>query len=209
MIQVAPSLLSADFGRLAEEIRAVEQAGADLLHLDIMDGHFVPNLTYGQPIVKAIATAAGVPLDAHLMVTNPQDYIDPFAALGVKMLSVHQEAVFHLHRVVHRIKDAGMQAGVALNPATPVETLKHVLPDLDFVLLMSVNPGFGGQAFLPLVYDKIRAVKAMRPDVDIQVDGGVCADNAKLLAETGANIFVAGSYVFRATDYAAAIRSLR
>jgi len=209
MVKIAPSLLAADLARLADEILAVERAGADLLHLDIMDGHFVPNLTFGAPVVQAIAQVAAAPLDAHLMVTNPADYIDSFAALGVRMFSVHQETEPHLHRLTHRIKDAGMQAGVALNPATPVETLRHVLPDLDFVLLMSVNPGFAGQAFLPLVYDKIRAVRAMCPDVTIQVDGGVCAANAHLLAQAGADVLVAGSYVFKAKDYAAAIGSLR
>ena len=201
---LAPSILSADFARLAEEIRAVTEGGAGLLHLDVMDGHFVPNLTIGPPVVAAIRKATALPLDCHLMIAEPDRYIDRFVEAGADMISVHQEAVPHLHRTVHLIRERGARCGVALNPATPIATLHDILPDLDYVLLMSVNPGFGGQRFLPMVIPKIRALRkriaALGLATRIEVDGGVADDNLPALLEAGATLFVAGSAVFDGRD---------
>ncbi|MFO7660551.1 MAG: ribulose-phosphate 3-epimerase [Candidatus Cloacimonadaceae bacterium] len=212
-IKIAPSLLSSDFGRLAEEIQAIEAAGADILHLDIMDGHYVPNLTFGYVIVETVAKLSKLPLDAHLMVTNPGDYVDRMAKLGIKYLSFHPDTVFHPHRLISAIKENGMLAGAALNPGTPVATLEELLPELDFVLLMSVNPGYSGQKFIPVVKDKIKQLKALAAQNNlsflIEVDGGINATNAPELLKAGADIIVSASYIFNSKDYAYAIRSLR
>lgn len=213
MVKIAPSLLSADFMNLEKEIRAIENAGADILHLDVMDGHFVPNLTFGTPVIKQIKEIAKIPLDVHLMVSNPADYLETLGKWNIEYVSFHQEAELHLHRQIHHLKAFGVKAGIALNPATPVECIFPVIADLDFVLLMSVNPGFGGQKFLPLVYEKIDKlickVKDVNPGLEIEVDGGVNAANSQELVSHGANILVAGSYIFRSPDYAAQIRSLK
>lgn len=201
---LAPSILSADFARLAEEIRAVTDGGAGLLHLDVMDGHFVPNLTIGPPVVASIRRVTALPLDCHLMIEEPDRYVERFVEAGADMISVHQETSPHLHRTVHLIRDRGARCGVALNPATPIATLEDILPDLDYVLLMSVNPGFGGQRFLPAVIPKIRALRegiaARGLKTRIEVDGGVASDNLPALLEAGATLFVAGSAVFDGKD---------
>jgi ribulose-phosphate 3-epimerase len=201
---LAPSLLSADFARLGEEIAAVAAGGARLLHLDVMDGHFVPNLTIGPPVVASVRRATDLALDVHLMIEEPDRYIERFVEAGADMISVHQETVPHLHRTVTLIRQLGAAAGVAINPATPVGTLGEILPDLDFVLLMSVNPGFGGQRFIPSVVGKVRAVRRMIEErglaTRIEVDGGVGADTIPTLLEAGAELFVAGSAVYDGRD---------
>jgi ribulose-phosphate 3-epimerase len=213
-VKVAPSILSADFSRLGEEIRAVEAAGADIIHIDVMDGHFVPNITIGPLIVQAARKVTKLPLDVHLMIENPELYIADFAKAGADYLTVHAEAAYHLHRLVQSIREhKGVKAAVSLNPATPLEALDYVLSDLDMVLIMSVNPGFGGQAFIPSQLDKIRALRKRiddrRLDLEIEVDGGIKTDNAAEVAAAGADILVAGSAVFGAKDYAAAIKGIR
>jgi len=201
---LAPSILSADFAHLADEIAAVTAGGAGLLHLDVMDGHFVPNLTIGPPVVASIRKTSALPLDVHLMIEEPDRYIERFIEAGADMISVHQEAVPHLHRTVHLIRDLGALAGVALNPATPLATLDDILPDLDHVLLMSVNPGFGGQEFLPSVVPKCEQLRGRLATrglkMRIEVDGGVAADNLPALLDAGATLFVAGSAVFDGKD---------
>ncbi|MCF7792605.1 MAG: ribulose-phosphate 3-epimerase [Candidatus Cloacimonetes bacterium] len=213
MVKIAPSLLSADFMNLEKEIHQIEKAGADILHLDVMDGHFVPNLTFGMPIIQQIKQIASIPLDVHLMVTNPQVYLEKLGEWKIEYVSFHQETVFHLHRQLHVLKQLGTKAGIALNPATPVETIFPVLADLNFVLLMSVNPGFGGQSFLPLVFDKIDKLSAeakkVNPDLEIEVDGGVNNINAKDLVKHGVDILVAGSYIFGSNSSKDKIKSLR
>ncbi|MBN1948806.1 MAG: ribulose-phosphate 3-epimerase [Candidatus Cloacimonetes bacterium] len=213
MMKVAPSLLAANFLHLEREIRAVEEAGADLLHLDIMDGHFVPNLTFGLPLIKTIKKISRIPVDVHFMVTNPEQYLLEMAEIGVDYVSIHQESVWHLQRQISVLKSAGVKAGVALNPATPVITLYPILPELDFVLLMSVNPGFGGQKFLPMVYPKLRELKEyagrVNQGLEIEVDGGVNNLNAPQLIELGADILVAGTYIFSHSDYKQQILGLR
>jgi len=213
MIKIAPSLLSADFVRLEEEIDNILKAGADLLHLDIMDGHFVPNLTFGLPIIKQIKDIAKIPVDVHLMVTNPDFYLETLGKGKIDYVSFHQEAETHIHRQINVLQNNGVKAGIALNPATPVETIFPVIADLDFVLIMSVNPGFGGQSFIPLVYDKIEKIRKLadkvNPDLEIEVDGGVNNVNATKLVSKGCDILVAGSYVFGSTDYEKQIQSLR
>ena len=210
-IQIAASVLSCDFAHLERELSRASDA--NLFHLDIMDGHYVPNLTFGQPIVAKIRQLTKIPLDAHLMVTNPEDYIAPFASIGVNWLSFHQECVFHSHRLVQQIKNLGMKAGIALNPAIPISTLDCILPDLDFVLLMSVNPGFSGQEFNPSVLEKIFQLKDIITQNSlttlIEVDGGINETNASLVIAAGADILVSASYIFGSKDYATAIRSLR
>ncbi len=213
MVKIAPSLLSADFKNLEHEISRVQDAGADILHLDIMDGHFVPNLTFGVPIIKQIKSMAKIPVDVHLMVTNPEKYLKILGDWSIEYVSFHQETVFHLHRQVHVLKEKNVKAGIALNPATPVETIYDLIPDLDFVLIMSVNPGFGGQEFLTLVYEKIRKLRKIadekNPALLIEVDGGINNIIAPELVKAGTDILVAGSYIFGQNDYQKQIQSLR
>lgn len=205
-IQIAPSILSADFGNLNDEIKSVEPY-CDRIHVDVMDGHFVPNITLGAPVMKKIKSKR--PLEAHLMIQRPQDYIKDFVEAGAKMIIVHQEACPHLHRVIHQIKDYGIKAGVSLNPATPLLTLENVLDDVDQVLLMTVNPGFGGQSFIEAVVPKIIELRELMPNLDIEVDGGINDETAPIVTEAGANILVAGSYIFSAKNRKKAIESLR
>ncbi|HQR16192.1 MAG TPA: ribulose-phosphate 3-epimerase [Nitrospira sp.] len=210
---IAPSILSADFARLAEEVAKVEEAGADWLHVDVMDGHFVPNLTIGPPVVEALRKVTSLPLDVHLMMTNPDAFIAEFAEAGANYLTVHVETCPHLHRTVQLIKDHGVKAGVTLNPATPAATLSEIVHDADLILIMSVNPGFGGQKFIPSSLHKIAEVRALidrtQSKALLEVDGGVKPDNADSILAAGADVLVAGSAVFSDHDYAAAITALR
>jgi ribulose-phosphate 3-epimerase len=210
-VRLAPSLLAADFSRLGAEIEDVAAGGADLIHLDIMDGHFVPNLTFGPPLVAALAPGCGLPLDAHLMVTDPDSLLDDLAAAAVARIAVHVETCPHLHRTLQRIRDAGIEPGVAINPATSLGLLDDVLPFVGFVLLMSVNPGFGGQTFIPESLERIRRLRRMaggRP-LDIAVDGGIDRSTAGAVVAAGATTLIAGSAVFGADDRAAALAELR
>lgn len=210
--ELAPSILSADFSRLGEEIRSVEKAGVKMLHLDVMDGHFVPNLTLGPPVVRSIRKATKLKLDAHLMIEDPDSFIEEFATAGANMISVHVEACRHLNRTVAAIKSRGCQAGVVLNPATPLDALEEILPEADYILLMSVNPGWGGQKFIPRVKDKISELRErivrLGLATRIEVDGGVTRDNILQLAEAGADMLVAGSSVFGGGDPQAAAADL-
>lgn len=213
-IKVAPSILSSDFSRLHDEIKAVEEAGADLIHVDVMDGHFVPNITIGPLIVEAVRKSTKLPLDVHLMITNPELYIADFAKAGADSITVHVETGFHLNRLIQSIKEQkGVNAAVALNPATSFSTLDYVLADVDMVLIMSVNPGFGGQAFIPSALDKIAELRKRIDELGlktlIEVDGGVKPSNAAGIVKAGADILVAGSAVFGSKDYAAAIKGIR
>lgn len=213
MKKIAPSILSADFCRLGEEIKAVEAAGADYIHVDVMDGHFVPNITIGPLVVDAVRKITKLPLDVHLMIENPDRYIPDFAAAGADIIVVHAEASIHLHRSIQLIKSLGRKAGVSLNPATPLNCLEYVLADLDLVLLMTVNPGFGGQSFIEEAIPKIKALRAMLDkrglEAELEVDGGVKIDNIARISHAGADVFVAGSAVFGSSDYAATIRALK
>jgi ribulose-phosphate 3-epimerase len=213
MVKIAPSILSADFSKLGEEILDVEKGGADYIHVDVMDGHFVPNITIGPLIVEAIRPITKRPLDVHLMIENPDQYIKAFADAGADYITVHVEACRHLHRTIHYIKSLGVKAGVVLNPATPVEAIQHVIGDVDMVLLMSVNPGFGGQKFIPEVLPKIRKVRQMADEkgvtLEIEIDGGINSETAKLCIEAGANVLVAGSAIYNEKDRAKAISLIR
>ena len=204
MIKLAPSILSADFARLLEDVKKVEEAGCEYLHIDVMDDHFVPNLTLGPNIVKSLRKDVNMVFDAHLMIENPDMYIKDFAEAGCDIIVVHQEACKHLHRTIQNIKSYNIKAGVALNPATPIETIKHILKDVDMVLIMTVNPGFGGQSFIDSMIDKIRELKAIvveqNLNIDIQVDGGIKPSNVADVVKAGANVIVAGSAIFNSSD---------
>ncbi len=212
MVKIAPSLLSADFMRLAEDIRDAEAAGADMLHIDIMDGHFVPNITIGPFIVEAIRKTTRLPLDVHLMIEDPDRYLRDFIKAGADILTVHIEASVHLHRTIYWIKESGVKAGVSLNPATPVWSMDSILHDIDLALLMSVNPGFGGQEFIPQIIDKIRTLKGIITErslsVLIEVDGGIKYENSKEIADAGADILVMGSSFFNSRNYKNTIDSI-
>lgn len=213
MTKIAPSILSADFANLAAEIRDVEKGGADYIHVDVMDGHFVPNITIGPLIVEAIRPVTELPLDVHLMIENPERYIEAFVKAGADIITVHQEACIHLHRTIVMIKELGVKAGVVLNPATPVSLIEEILPEVDMVLLMTVNPGFGGQRFIPSVLKKVEELAKLRTklgiDFEIEIDGGVNTDTAKLCTDAGADVLVAGSAVYGQEDRAAAIAAIR
>ena len=200
MLKLAPSLLAADFKRLEEQVQTVERAGAEYLHLDVMDGAFVPSISFGMPVIQSLRSCTGLVFDVHMMVEEPGRYIQDIKAAGADLICVHQEACIHLDRTVNQIKEAGLKAAVALNPATPVSTLENILPELDMVLIMSVNPGFGGQKFIPESIEKIRKVRRMITecgrDIDLEVDGGIYQDNVEEVLKAGANVIVAGSAVF-------------
>lgn len=210
---IAPSILSADFGRLAEAVQHVEAAGADWIHVDVMDGHFVPNLTIGPPVVEALRRATKLPLDVHLMITNPDSFIEEFAEAGSDFLTVHVEACPHLHRTIQLIKQHKVKAGVSLNPATSASWLDQIIGDVDLVLVMSVNPGFGGQSFIPASLEKIRRIRGMIQESGssayLEVDGGIKADNAGSVLKAGANVLVSGSGIFKSQDMAGTIRHMR
>ncbi|MED3655455.1 ribulose-phosphate 3-epimerase [Heyndrickxia sporothermodurans] len=213
MVKIAPSILAANFSKLAEEIQDVERGGADYIHIDVMDGHFVPNITMGPLVVEAIRPVTKLPLDVHLMIENPDQYIEAFAKAGADIITVHVEACKHLHRTLQLIHSFGVKAGVVINPATPVETIQHVLEDIEMVLLMTVNPGFGGQSFIHSVIPKIEQMKEMVNTkglaIEIEVDGGVNRDTAKLCYDAGANVLVAGSAIFQQNDRTAAINEIK
>jgi len=213
MIKIAPSILSADFGKLAAEVMCAENGGADMIHIDVMDGHFVPNLTIGPGVVRALRPHAQLPFDVHLMIEQPERYLQDFVQAGADIISVHVEACPHLHRTIQQIKELGAKAGVALNPATPLTVLEHVLVDIDLVVIMTVNPGFGGQKFIPQMLRKIRQLRQLidgiNPAVEIEVDGGVNSQLAPRLVQVGASILVAGSAVYGQADVAQAIATLR
>jgi ribulose-phosphate 3-epimerase len=213
MKYIAPSILSADFSRLGEEIRAVEAAGADWIHVDVMDGRFVPNITMGPLVVEAVRRTTSLPIDVHLMIESPERYVADFAAAGADTISVHQETCTHLHRTIQLIREHGARPGVALNPATPPESLRWVIEDLHFVLIMSVNPGFGGQQFIPSALEKVARLRQMIERHEsrtlIQIDGGVNAETIGRISETGVDVFVAGSAIFNSRDYRQTIAELK
>ena len=212
-VTIAPSLLSADFGRLCEEITSVAQGGADIIHLDIMDGHFVPNITFGPPVVAKLRGCTDLPFDAHLMIENPDQFIEPFVDAGVDMISIHIETPGHLQRSLALIRENGASAGIVLNPATSIEGLRYILDDIDYILIMSVNPGFGGQAFIPATIQKLRDLSSMLYEagkpVPIQLDGGVGPDNTAEVTSAGARILVAGSAIFGNPPYEDVIRQMK
>jgi len=213
MVKIAPSILSADFARLGEDIVAAEKAGADMIHVDVMDGHFVPNITIGPPVVKSVKKIASIPLDVHLMIEDPDKYIKDFADSGADIITVHEEASIHLHRTIQNIKEHGVRAAVSINPATPVSHLDIILPYVDMVLIMSVNPGFGGQKFIPEVLSKIKQLKhginENKYKIEIEVDGGINADNVAEIVQAGADIVVMGSAFYNSEDYAETVRIIR
>lgn len=213
MIKMAPSILSADFARLLEDVKKVERAGCEYLHIDVMDGHFVPNITLGPAIVKSLRKDVNMVFDAHLMIENPDNYIKDFVDAGCDMIVVHEEACTHLHRTIQNIKSFNVKAGVALNPATSIENIKYILNDIDMVLIMTVNPGFGGQSFIGTMIDKIKELKALIDekglDVDIQVDGGIKPSNVSEVVKAGANVIVAGSAIFNSDDIEATVKEFR
>jgi ribulose-phosphate 3-epimerase len=212
-MKISPSILSADFARLGEEVRAVEKAGADYVHVDVMDGHFVPNLTIGPAVLKAVRRCTALPLDVHLMIERPDDFLSEFAEAGANILTVHVEAVAHLHRTLTEIRKRGMRAGVSLNPATPVGLIAPALDYVDLVLVMSVNPGFGGQELIPETVPKITEIRQLIKDqgrkIELEVDGGIKADNIAIVAAAGADVFVSGSGIFGTKDYKETISAMR
>lgn len=209
-MKLAPSILSADFANLLDDVKKIEAGGADYIHVDVMDGHFVPNISFGAPVMKCLNGKTSVPYDVHLMIENPDDYIEDFVTAQTEYITVHQEACRHLHRTLQSIKSKGVKAGVSINPATPVETLSCILEDVDLVLIMSVNPGFGGQKFIPSAVSKVKELAALKKerglDFVIEIDGGVTLDNAKMLEEAGVELAVAGSAVFKTEDPAETVR---
>jgi ribulose-phosphate 3-epimerase len=213
MVKVAPSILSADFSRLAEEVKRVEAGGADLLHIDVMDGHFVPNITLGPPVISSLKGKTDLAFDVHLMIENPERFIDDFIKAGADIITVHVESSVHLHRLVNYIKSQGIKPGVALNPSTPLTGLQYILDDVYMVLIMSVNPGFGGQKFIPGMIEKIRElnkiVQQNKPDILIEVDGGINEDNALEIIKAGADILVAGSAIYKSTNPGNVIKKLK
>jgi ribulose-phosphate 3-epimerase len=208
-IKIAPSILASDFSRLGEEIQAVVEAGANWIHVDVMDGHFTPNITIGPPVVASLRSVSDVPLDVHLMITDPELFVDDFANAGADVISFHVEASRHPQRLIRRIQDLGCKAGIVLNPATSQDAIEYLAEEVDLVLVMTVNPGFGGQAFIPEMLPKIEMIRAMIGDKDLEVDGGIDADTAQEVVRAGANVLVAGSYIYRADSYLEAIESLK
>ena len=213
MLKLAPSILSADFGHLAEDVKKIEEGGADYIHVDVMDGHFVPNISFGAPVMKCLNGKTNLPYDVHVMIENPDRYIEDFVTDKTEYITVHQEACVHLHRTVQNIKSMGIKAGVSINPATPVSTLECILPDVDLVLIMSVNPGFGGQKFIPGALEKVRKLaeikKAQNLGFAIEIDGGITLENIKEVVDAGVEIAVAGSAVFKAEDITERVREFK